>query len=997
MSCYCIHLAQVSRSKLAGLFLALTLAPSVFAQTATLRGQVADDSGALVPGAKVTLTGPNGLVKIATSDNNGSYVFAGLATGDYQVVGSAPDLTMLQPVAISLNAGVQTLNLQLKLVGTAEHVTVQENAGPAVSTDTASNASAVVLRGDDLQALSDDPDDLAADLQALAGPAAGPSGGAMFVDGFSGGEIPPKESIREIRVNQNPFSPEYDKLGLGRIEIFTKPGADRYRGTFDYNFADDFWNSRNPFSAVKAPLLLNELEGNAGGPLGKRASFIVEWQRNSVDNGSIVNAVTLDPHTLAVNPFFSAYRVPQRFTRISPRIDYQLNDNNTLTLRYTFTHVDINGTGIGSFDLASRGYDYNYTNQTVQVTETSVHGSTINETRFQYFRSAQQRLAFDQAPEISVLGSFNDGGSLQGRSFDNQNYFELQNYTTTSKGAHVWKYGFRLRGQTDDNVAPFDFNGKFTFGGGLAPVLDANNQPVLDSSGQLVTANITSIERYRRTLLFQQLGYSPAQIRALGGGATQFTINAGIPKLSLNQIDAGAFVGDDWRIRPNFTLSAGLRYETQTNIHDWRDFAPRIAIAWAPAGSAKARPKTVIRAGFGTFYDRFALSNTLTAERYNGIVQQQYVITNPDFFPNIPSLAGLQATPQAIQEVSSRLRAPYTMQSSVSVERQLPAHTTLALTYTNSRGVHVFRSEDINAPLPGTYVRGVSGSGVFPFGQPGPIFLMDSSGIYKQNQLIANVNTRVNAGFSIFGFYVLNKAMSNTDGLATFPANPYNFSGEYGPAFNDVRHRANIGGSINTKWNVRFSPFIVMQSGSPFDITAGNDLYGTTLFNGRPGFATDPNKPGLIQTQYGLLDPNPTPDEKLVPRNFGRSPGQISLNLRVAKLWGFGAERGSASKSSGAQTSPGGPAPGGPANPNLASGSGMGALIRGPVTNHRYNLSVGMSVRNLLNHTNPGPITGNITSPLFGRANQSAGNVNGEGLSENADNRRLEMQIRFTF
>jgi hypothetical protein len=993
LACYCIHLAQISRSKLfTGLILALGLTPSLFAQTATLRGQVADDSGALVPGAKVTLTGPNALVKTATSDDKGAYVFTGLATGDYQVISSAPDLTMLQPVTISLNPGIQTLNLQLKLVGTAEHVTVQEHAGPAVSTDTASNASAVVLRGDDLQALSDDPDDLAADLQALAGPAAGPSGGAMFVDGFSGGEIPPKESIREIRVNQNPFSPEYDKLGLGRIEIFTKPGADRYRGTIDYNFADDFWNTRNPYSAVKAPLLLNEFEGNAGGPLTKRSSFIVEWQRNSVDNGSIVNAVTLDPHTLAVNPFFSAYRVPQRFTRISPRIDYQLNDNNTLTLRYTFTHVDINGTGIGSFDLASRGYDYNYTNQTVQVTETSVHGSTINETRFQYFRSAQQRLAFDQAPEISVLGSFNDGGSLQGRSFDTQNYFELQNYTTTSKGAHVWKYGFRLRGQTDDNVAPFDFNGKFTFGGGLAPVLDANNQPVLDSSGQPLTADISSIERYRRTLLFQQLGYSPAQIRALGGGATQLTINAGMPGLSLHQIDLGAFVGDDWRIKPNFTLSAGLRYETQTNIHDWSDFGPRVAIAWAPAGSAKARPKTVIRAGFGTFYDRFALSNTLAAERYNGIVQQQYVISNPDFFPNIPSLAGLQATPQAVQEVSSHLRAPYTMQSSLSVERQLPAHTTLALTYTNSRGVHVFRSEDINAPLPGTYIRGVAGTGVFPYGQPGPIFLMESSGIYKQNQLIANVNTRVNAGFSIFGFYVLNKAMSNTDGISTFPANPYNFAGEYGPAFNDIRHRANIGGSINTRWNVRVSPFIVIQSGNPFDITAGSDLYDTTLFNGRPGFATDPNKPGVIQTQYGLLDPNPTPDEKLVPRNFGRGPGQISLNVRVAKLWGFGAERGGSVAKSGDA-----PVPSGPANPNLASGGGMGNLIRGPVTNHRYNLSVGMSARNSLNHTNPGPITGDITSPLFGRANQSAGNVNGEGFSENADNRRLEMQIRFTF
>ena len=974
------------------LILALTLAPAVFAQTATLRGQVADDSGALVPGAKVTLAAPDGVVKVAFSDNNGSYIFAGLATGDYQVTGSAPDLTLPQPVPISLHPGVQTLNLQLKLVGTAEHVTVQENAGPAVSTDSSSNASAVVLRGDDLQALSDDPDDLAADLQALAGPAAGPSGGAMFVDGFSGGEIPPKESIREIRVNQNPFSPEYDKLGLGRIEIFTKPGADRYRGTFDYNFAKDFWNSRNPYSAVKAPLQLNELEGNAGGPLNKRSSFIVEWQRNAVNNGSIVNAITLDPHTLAPNPFFNTYTVPQRFTRLSPRVDYQLNDNNTLTLRYTFTHVDIPGAGIGSFDLASRGYDYRFTNQTVQVTETAVHGSAINETRFQYFRSAQQRLAFQQAPEISVLGSFNDGGSLQGRSYDTQNFFELQNYTTISKGAHVWKYGVRLRGQTDDNISPFSFNGKFTFGGGLAPLLDANNQPVLDASGQPLLANISSIERYRRTLLFQGLSFSPTQIRALGGGATQFSINNGLPELAVHQIDAGLFVGDDWRIRPNFTLSAGLRYETQTNIHDWRDFGPRIAIAWAPASGPKARPKTVIRAGFGTFYDRFFLSNTLAAERYNGIVQQQFVVTNPDFFPNIPSLTGLQATPQAIQEVSSRLRAPYTMQSSVSVERQLPAHTTLALTYTNSRSVHVFRSEDINAPLPGTYVRGVQNSGVFPFGQPGPIFLMESSGIYKQNQLIANVNTRVNAGFSIFGFYVLNKAMSNTDGLGTFPANPYNFAGEYGPAFNDVRHRANIGGSINTRWNVRVSPFVVMQSGPPFDITTGSDLYGTTLFNGRPGFATDPNKPGVIQTPYGLLDPNPTPGEKLVPRNFGRGPGQITLNVRVAKLFGFGAERGRAAKTAAP------PAPtGGPANPNLATGGGMGNLIRGPVTNHRYNLSIGMSARNLLNHTNPGPISGNVTSPLFGRANQSAGGLNGEGFSENADNRRLEMQIRFTF
>src|SRR5262249_34283702 len=158
--------------------------------------------------------------------------------------------------------------------------------------------------------------------------------------------------------------------------------------------------------------------------------------------------------------------------------------------------------------------------------------------------------------------------------------------------------------------------------------------------------------------------------------------------------------------------------------------------------------------------------------------------------------------------------------------------------------------------------------------------------------MIANVNTKVKAGLSLFGFYVLNQARSNTDGLSTFPANPLSSAGEYGPASTDVRHRVTVGGSINLKWNVRVSPFVVLQSGAPFDITAGSDLYGTTLFNGRPGFATDPNKPGVVRTVYGLLDPSPVPGEVLVPRNYGRGPGQQNVNLRVVKTIGLGRSRG---------------------------------------------------------------------------------------------------------
>ena len=493
---------------------------------------------------------------------------------------------------------------------------------------------------------------------------------------------------------------------------------------------------------------------------------------------------------------------------------------------------------------------------------------------------------------------------------------------------------------------------------------------------------VSSIEVYRRTLLFQQMGYTPAEIRAYGAGASQFTINAGTPNLAVSQVDGGVFVGDDWRVRPNLTLNLGVRYELQTNIHDGRDIAPRLALAWSPGSRASAH-KTVIRGGFGVFYDRFALTNTLTADRYNGVIQQQYVVTDPDFYPNIPTLGSLAAnrSVQATQEVDAHLRAPSITQSAVTLERQLPKKTTLAVTYTNSRALHVLRSADINAPLPG--------SGVYPYPGEGPISLMTAAGVYNQNQMIVNVNSKMNAAISLFGYYVLNRAMSNSDGLQTFPANPYSPAGEYGPAATDVRNRVVLGGNILTRWNIRFNPFVTLQSGAPFNITTGNDPYGTTVFTARPGLATNASLPGVEQTPYGLLDPNPSAAETLIPRNDGRGPGLYSVNLRVGRTWGFGAERSAGVAAQNGQS--------GTVGPMLSAPQGTRGLFGSPNTAHRCNLTVSMSIRNLLNHTNQGPIIGNITSPLFGRSNQIAGSVNGEGFSELASNRRLELQMRFTF
>ena len=961
-----------------------------------------------MPRATVTLTGSSGMTETTTTSNDGWYSFRGLIPGKYTVQASAPQLQE-QPLAIILKEGLQVLKLELKVAATQQRMNVQEDSGPALSTDSASNASALVLQGKDLDALADDPEDLAADLQALAGPAAGPAGSSVFIDGFSGGQLPPKDSIREIRINQNPFSPEYDKLGYGRVEILTKPGANKFHGTGYYNFGDSVWNSRNPYAAQKAPFLLKEYGASLEGPLTKLAAFFLTVDRAAIDNGAIINGTTLDPNTLAiVNPYTQVFRIPQRRIRISPRVDYQLTPSDTLSGRYEFSDADIQHSGVGGFNLVSTGIHSFGTDETAQISNVLVLGSSVlNETRFQFYRAHISSLSEDQGPQLDVLNSFTGGGAQVGNSSNTWNSYEFQNYVTVTETKHTVHFGVRGRAAMLDNSSPIDFGGTFTFAGGIAPALDANDEPLLNSSGRTSLVRISSVENYRRTLLFQRIGLPSEQIRVLGGGASQFAINAGDPSLSINQEDIGAFLGDNWRAKPNFTLDFGLRYEWQTNLHDRRDFGPRFGFAWAPAfGKRNAAPKTVIRAGFGIFYQRFDIVNLLTAERYSGSKQQQYVVTNPDFFPSIPPISSLArfGSQKTTEQLSSHLRAPYLLESAIAIERQLPAHTTAVVTYVNSHGVHQFLTNDINAPLPGTYNPKMPGSGGYPLGHRNSIFLVESAGLYNQNELIANLNSKLNNSVSLFGSYLYNRAMSNTDyssppqdtdfnpaisiqglGVGSFPANPYNLAGEYGPASTDIRNQGTFGGSIQTRWGLRFSPLFVVDSGAPFNITVGQDLFGTTLFNGRPGVATDAGRPGLVPTPYGLLDPNPTPGETILSRNYGRGPSIIMLNLRISKVFAFG-PAGEGSISTGGRHPQTGPFGGGPGGGSVSTG-------------HRYNLAVSLSIRNILNHNNPGPIIGNITSPLFGLANQpyGVGGIGGTGFSESADNRRLELQTRLTF
>ncbi len=980
----------------------LALAVSAWAQAPALRGRVTDPSGASVPDAEVRAKLNGGRESRAKTNENGEFQLTNLTPGTYSVRVLSKGFAMFEVEGLNVQAPMK-FDAQLVLATEAQILQVEEEINK-VSTDSQSNVGALVLKDEDLKVLSDDPDQLANELQALAGPGAGPNGGQIFIDGFTGGRLPPKSAIREIRVNQNPYSAEFDRIGFGRIEILTKPGADKFRGDLGFNFGDGYFNSRNPFADNKAPFQSRMFTGRISGPVTKKSSFSFDVERRDVDENAVVKGTILNS-ALVPQTYGQSFVTPNQRTGINPRFDLALNDRNTLITRYSFSDIGNQNQGIGQFTLPERAYNSTDREHSLQVTETAVLSArAINETRFQFQRNnVRQLLDTGVTPSSSyaldVLDSFSSGTATIGKSYNTTNGVETSNITSLTLGAHSVKLGGRVRYNSLTDNSLNNFNGTYTFLGGNGPVLDANNQP----TG--ATAYLTSLERYRRTQLFLAQGLSPAMIRALGGGASQYTLSQGTGLASLSQTDLGVFVTDDWRVRPNLTVGLGLRYENQTNISSNNNFAPRISLAWGVDGGKTKAAKTVLRIGTGLFYDRVAQALSLQQLRFNGITQITYLLQNPDYFPNAPTAAqlGTSSATQTFRHLASDIRAPYLMQTSVGIDRQLPKNTSFAINYVFSRGVHNLRNRNINAPV----------NGVYPYGSTGYLYYYESTGFSRQNQLMMNYNTRFSRSVFLFGAYMYGHARSDTDGAGSFPANTYDLSTEYGRSSFDIRHRFISGGSITAKYGLSISPFIIASTGGPFNITTGRDNNGDGQFNDRPSLATASSGPGIVSTPWGVFNLNPQPGETLIARNYEQAPGAFTINLRLGKTFGFGSKAEGAADpggmGGGMRRGAGGGGPmmmgGGPGGGGGRGPGGGGGMFGGASSGKRYTLNISLQARNLLNWVNYGAPVGSLSSPLFGQSTTLGGGFGprpggggGPGFGGGAgNNRQLELSLRFSF
>ncbi len=926
-------------------------------ENGSLNGQIKDELGGVIVNADVVVTDKNGQQRTVRTNQDGIYRFTNLTPGKYILRVASTGFTQYESqVNVIANKPQNSLNIALK-VNDLDRQEVTVAVDTPLNSDLENNASGIVLRDEELNSLPEDPQGLANALQILSAASGNPTGGEVIVDGFSGSRIPPKKAIREIRINKNPYTAEFNQPGNGRIEILTKPGMEEFHGGAYFEFNNNKLNTRNPFASTTTPYQSNYYNVYLGGPvLRNRLSFFFNFDKGKTDSNSLINARILDSN-LNIVPFSSTVSNPQGFTGFTPRFDLKLNNNNTLVGRYNFTKSSSVNSGVGGFSLLSRAYKTSGIEQTLHLTETAVlNQRTVSETRFQFVNKLNKKQSNNFGVTVDVPGAFTGGGTPFDNISDRYNRSEISNVTTLSLKNHTIRTGAGFRYVNITDWSTQGFGGSYRFDGSLAPQLDNNNQIVYGANGQPVIIPITGLERYWRTLMFSQLGFSSQEIRNLGGGATQFNITTGNPEARVGQHDVYAFVQDDWRLRPNFTLGLGLRYESQSNINGKLNFAPRVSFAWSKMGKAnKSKGKNkgekqinfAVRGGVGVFYERLGEGFTLRANRLNGINQRQYIVTDSsvlDLFPQIPSvdtLAGLSNTSSTVRQASD-LRVPYSIQSTISFEKQLPLGFVLSTTYLNTRTMNALRSRYSNSPTNG-------------IGQTDKIFQYESSGTFQQNQLSFTATKRLKNS-SIYATYSLRKAKSDTDGADTLAQDSSNFENEYSRASTDIRHNLYIGGWFRPFYNIDINPFIIYRSGIPYNITTGRDSNGDTFLTERPSFATDLNRPSVVVTSMGAFDLDPIPGQIIIPRNYGTSPSFFSVNTRIGKTIAF--------------------------NNKLKS-------------QNPFYLTISVQLENLFNSTNAYIPEGNLSSPLFGRPYSPAG-AYGFGAYV-PGNRIIKPQVTFNF
>lgn len=879
----------------------------------SIQGKVKDQFQGVVVGAQVMLQVSDAEQTSTVTNEQGSFRFDRLKPGPYRLAVMFKGFAKYE-TDLELNESTPSHNIEVILNPTVEASVLITGEDKVTTLDPKGAVGSQVLNQKDLQALSDDPDQLREQLEVLAtSSGSAPGQATVTVDGFKSMRLPPKSAIKAVRVNPDLYSAEYDKVPYrgGRIEVDTQPGATSFHGSVFFNYNNSILNARDAFAPSRPSTDTRWYGFDLGGPIKKKKmGFLLNFEARDINESSAVNAIILDKAFNPV-PFTANVATPLRLLTGSGRVDWQANPKNSLIFRYELNRSKLENQGVGGFNLTDTAFNSSVSEQNFRISANSVISATAyNEARLGITSTSLKSNAASNSPLIVVPGFFTSGGAnLQLLSQDAFRVELADNLFYVAK-KHRLKFGLQLYGDYIDQVDASNFNGLFTFGGAVAPELDSTGQIVTGRDGP-VLINISGLEQYRRALLGLP-----------GGVASQFAISSGDPGENISQWNLGLFVQDEWSVRKNVLVSLGLRSESQTNPSDKLSLAPRVGIAYSP----DSKQAWVLRARAGIFYDRIPETLPVEAIRFDGAHIKQVLLNSPSF-PN-PSLTGISSSLiPTIRRIDDDINPPRSLQVQLGFEHQLPRGWKLDFSHSFARTLHSLRSRNINAPI---IAAGTDpGSALRPNGIDENIFLFESSGKVRGQVAVVGIRGTIkfitlNARYLHFNYH------NDTDNLFTLPQFSHDLTGEWSRPSWQSSNRMFMTIDANLPWKITSSLFFSAAQGTPFNITTGQDNNGDGSFTDRPNLV-NPGSPGAVDTRFGVFDPAAINGN--LSRNFGTNPAKVNLDLNFSRTF------------------------------LLSKGKDSGGR------KERYKAAVGVRISNLLNYTNVTGLNGVLNSPFFGLAN----------------------------
>lgn len=794
----------------------------------SISGVVLDPSGAAIADAQVTLLGEKGeVVAEASSDAVGAFRLDNIAASKYTLVFHEQGFRDTRvPTAVTAKR-FSPIRVVMSISVESESVTVATGIDvPIVSTETSENQNANAINRDALDRVPVfDQDYITTMSRFLDDSATGTNGVTLVVNGIeaNGPGVTPS-AVQEVKINNNPYSARFSRPGRARLEIVTKSGSRNYHGSLNFMFRDSVFDASNAFALIKPPESRQYYEGSVTGPLGhgKRSSFLLSLDEDLLNQQAIVdrNAIAA-AESLGFGPVAQAVANPTHHFFGSGRVFHDRTNGDQFWIGYSYEHRSSVNSNVGGTTLPSAATDTRFLEHEINVSY--LHQFTphwLNQTRFLVGHYDSSVVSVLPDAQIAVSGLFTGGGA-QADTRRTEYHFDGTDFATYANGRQQLSFGIDIP--------------------------DISRRGLDDFTNRAGTYTFASAADYSSA--------TPAT----------YLVQTGQGHVAFLEKVICAFVEDNIRLRPNFSVYLGMRYYWQNYFHDEpHNFAPRISFAFAPS----AKGKTVIRGGAGIFYDRTGPSPIGDLLHFNGINLLRFIVDQPLVtYPMNPPV--LSQIPVSLVTLDPRTRIPYALQYSMGVEQQVTAKSTFSAVYIGNRGIDVFRSIDANAPalVGGNYVR--------PNPNLGQVRQMQSEGYLKGNALELTFRGKPHRYFSGQIQYTLSRTDNNTSGITFFPENSYNAAADWGPADTDRLHKFDLLASSEPTRFFTLGVGLSLYAGKPVNITTGGDNNHDGILNDRPaGIArnTMPG-PGLAELDLNLSHDFPLTKAKKESRVF-----TVSLN-----------------------------------------------------------------------------------------------------------------------